>query len=159
MPPRIPTILLLLVSAVPAQAVRAAELTYDFVACGTQRFTLLEGRPEVTAVGSEQWAIVARSATKDWENATQHCVGTWRVVDGREAARGICKWSDTSGNTAVGEFEQTAPGEGTWAWLSGTGKFKGIQGGGRWKVVGQGRPIVEGTGQLCSHDTGTYTLP
>jgi hypothetical protein len=68
-------------------------------------------------------------------------------------------WSDTSGNTAVGEFEQTAPGEGTWVWLSGTGKFKGIKGGGRWKNVGRGTPITEGTGLVCIRDTGTYTVP
>jgi hypothetical protein len=149
----------LIAAAVFAPTAWGADVAYDFVACGNQKYTMLEARPDLTAIGTEQWAIVASSTTKDWESATQHCVGYWRVAEGKEASRGVCKWSDPAGNTAVGEFEQTASGEGTWVWLSGTGKYKGIKGGGRWKVVGQGRPIVEGTGQFCSHDWGRYTLP
>lgn len=151
--------LMTVAAAACAATAWAAEATYDFVACGHQKFNLLEASAGVTAIGSEQWAIVASATTKDWENATQHCVGYWRMVDGKEYAKGMCKWVDPSGNTAVGEYEQTASGEGTWVWLSGTGKFKGIQGGGRWKTISKAKPVVEGTGQACSHDWGKYTLP
>ena len=148
-----------LAASVLAPMAWGAETTYDFVACGNQKYTLLEASADITAVGAEQWAIVASSTTKDWENATQHCVGFWRKLEGKEAGKGLCKWSDPAGNTAVGEYEQMASGEGSWVWLTGTGKFKGIKGGGRWKVVSNAKPIVEGTGQFCSHDWGKYTLP
>lgn len=150
-----------LLVAVAALAPRAfgAETAYDFVACGNSKITMLEARADLTAFGVELLGIVATSTTKEMENMTQHCLGTMRVVDGKQTGKGMCKWTDPAGNTFVGEWEMNATGEGTWVFLSGTGKFKGIKGGGSFQYLSKARPIVEGTAQSCRRDRGAFTLP
>ncbi len=152
--------ILLLVAAV-ALAPRAwgAETAYDFVVCGNSKITMLEARPDLTAFGVELWAIVATSTTKEMENATQHCLGTIRVIEGKQTGKGMCKWTDPAGNTFVGEWETSPNGEGSWVFLSGTGRFKGIHGAGHYQYVSKARPIAEGTAQSCRRDWGTYSLP
>jgi hypothetical protein len=148
------------VAGLIAPAAWGADIAFDYVHCGNEKYTQLDTpTSSVRAVGVEGWKIVASSTTKDFENATLHCLGYWRDVEGKVASRGVCKGTDPAGNTWIGEWELTAPGEGTFVFLNGTGKFKGIGGGGRWKTVARGKPITEGTGQLCTRDSGTYTLP
>ena len=69
---------------------------------------MLEASPEFVAFGVESWGIVASSTIKEWEGATTHCVGYVRVAAGKPIARGVCKWFDTAGNTASGEFDMPA---------------------------------------------------
>ena len=45
---------------------------------------------------------------------------------------------------------------GRFTWLAGTGKLKGIQGGGTFKTVFDARPAQEGTGQGCRRDWGKF---
>lgn len=149
-----------LLVAVAALAPRAwgAETAYDFLACGSAKMTMLEARADFVAFGVESFGIVATTTTKEWENATQHCVGTVRIVDGKQTGSGLCKWTDPAGNTFVGEWEMTATGQGTWTFLSGTGKYKGIKGAGTFQYVTKAKPIAEGTSQSCRRDKGSYTL-
>jgi hypothetical protein len=143
-----------------APAAWCADVPFDYVICGSEKYTAIDTRvPGVQAIGVEGWKIIASSTTKELQNATQHCIGYWRAVEGKEVSRGVCKTTDLDGNVWISEWELTAPGEGTFVFLSGTGKFKGIKGGGRWKNVGRGTPITEGTGLVCIRDTGTYTVP
>jgi hypothetical protein len=138
----------------------AAETAFDIVVCYHAKTMLLEGTADITAVSIEQWGIVANSTTKEFENATWHCVGPVRTMGGKSIGRGLCKSQDSAGDSFVAEWEMTGTwGEGTMAFLSGTGKFKGIQGGFLWKTVARGKPIVEGTAQYCHQGRGKYTLP
>lgn len=43
--------------------------------------------------------------------------------------------------------------------LSGTGKWKGIKGEGRIKVIIQERRVTPDTSQICYRHTGTFELP
>jgi len=142
-----------------APAARAAEVTYDLVHCGSMKPTVLEAREGVFVMVMDYYDIVASSTNKDWASATAHCGGHWRVVDGKESSGGVCKWVLPSGDTAVLEWKGTGPGEGSVVFLSGTGKLKGIQGGGPWKIVSNAKPADEGTSQRCVHSWGKYTLP
>jgi hypothetical protein len=142
--------------ALPADA---AEFTYNFVACGHSKQTAIEAGPEFTAIGFEQWGLVANSTTKDWENATTKCVGYLRIVGGKPVGKGVCKWVQAGGDTAFGEFEYPVTGEPSFTWLHGTGKLKGIQGGGSFKQISNARPVEPGTGQSCRQDWGRFTTP
>lgn len=152
------SLVLVAVAALARQA-WAAETAYDFTVCSNAKITMLEARADLTAFGVESWGIVATSTTKDMESATQHCLGTIRIVEGKQVGKGMCKWTDPAGNTFVGEWESTPAGEGTWVFLSGTGRFKGVKGGGQFQYLSKAKPIVEGTSQSCRRDRGTYTLP
>jgi len=148
-----------LAACLAALPVSAAEVTYNFVACGHSRQTVLEAGPEFTAIGFEQWGLVATSTTKEWENASTKCVGYLRIVGGRPVGKGVCKWVMAGGDTAFGEFEYPTSGEPAFTWLFGTGKLKGIQGGGSFKQVSSARPAEAGTSQSCRQDWGKYTTP
>jgi hypothetical protein len=151
------TLLPVAVAAFAAEG-RAAETAYDFVACGSAKLTMLEARADFTAFGLELFGIIATSTTKDLESATHHCLGTIRIQDGKRTGKGMCKWTDAAGNTFVGEFESTGN-EGKWVFLSGTGRFKGVKGGGQFQYLTNAKPAVDGTAQSCRRDWGTYTIP
>jgi len=48
--------------------------------------------------------------------------------------------------------------EGTWKFIYGTGKSKGITGGGKNWPITKGKSIAPGTSQSCRKATGTYEL-
>lgn len=152
-------VLAVLSSSAVAPASRAADFAYDFVACTFGRGLPLEANAEVVATGGESWGVVASSTTKEWENATTRCVGYMHVVGGKPLGRGVCKWVHTTGDTAVGEYEYSATAASRFTWLAGTGRLKGISGGGTFKTVFNGKPVDAGTAQGCRRDWGTYTLP
>jgi len=137
----------------------AADSPVDFVKCSSSKATSLNVGGDVTAIGMENWGIVASGSSKEFENGSTHCVGLFRIVDGKRAGNGMCKILDPAGNTILGKFEILAPGAGSWEFLAGTGKFKGIAGSGEWKVFTTAKPSADGTSQFCERYTGKYTLP
>jgi hypothetical protein len=46
-----------------------------------------------------------------------------------------------------------------WEYIYGTGKWKGVKGGGTVKYVARGKSIAEGTSQSCIEVKGTYEVP
>jgi hypothetical protein len=148
-----------LVATLAAMPALPAEFSYDFVACTHSTSKVLDGGPELTALGVESWGIVASSTTKEWENATTRCVGYLRIAAGKPVGRGVCRWLHATGDTAIGEWDMPASGENRFTWLAGTGKLKGIQGGGSFQTVSNARPVEPGTGQSCRRDWGKFTLP
>lgn len=137
----------------------AEEMSYDFVACTHSKHTLLEANSDIVALGLELWGSVASSTTKMFENATTHCAGYIRLIAGKPVGKGICKWTLVSGDTAVGEFEHPQNGEAAWTWLSGTGKLKGIAGGGTFRELSSTKPAAPGTSQGCRRDWGKLNVP
>src|SRR6185369_10958292 len=137
----------------------AAESAYDFVACTHGKGTPIEANGDIVAYAVEGWGVVATSTTKDWENASTHCVGYMRVIAGNRVGKGVCKWAQAGGDTAVGEFEFPQTGEPSWTWLSGTGKLKGIKGGGTFRELFDAKPVDPPTSQGCRRDWGKYMLP
>ena len=49
--------------------------------------------------------------------------------------------------------------EGSFKFLQGTGKWKGIKGSGKVRAITSGKPIMPSTGQGCGRYTGTFELP
>jgi hypothetical protein len=142
-----------------ASTVWAAETEFEFVGCGISKNVMVEANAGIAAFAMENWAINTSTATKGWEKATKHCAGYVRVMDKKPTGRGACKWLDASGDSAVFEWEIHPSGESTVTWLSGTGKYAGIKGGGNFATVANGKPVVEGTNFQCIRDYGKYTLP
>jgi hypothetical protein len=138
----------------------AREVDYDFVVCTHGRGVMLEASADIVGVGAESWGIVATSTTKDWENATQHCVGYQRIMAGKLVGKGLCKWFFMSGDTAIGEWDMPENGQNTFRWLSGTGGLKGITTvTSNFTTVGMGKPADQGTSQACRRDWGRFALP
>ncbi len=69
------------------------------------------------------------------------------------------KFMDPDGDFVLLEIT-FAPGEteGNFKFLQGTGKWKGIKGGGKVTTITRGKPITPGTFQQCTRWTGTFEL-
>lgn len=141
-----------------AQGAWAGEAPYDFVVCTHGKRSTLESNPDFTVFATEGWGAVASTTTKIWENASTHCMGYMRVVGGKPYGKGVCKWTEAGGDSAIGEYEfsHTAA---NWTWLSGTGKLKGISGGGTFQEVYEARQVDPATHQGCRRDWGKLILP
>ena len=138
----------------------ARDVDYDFVVCTHGRSTVLEASADIVGFGSESWGVVASSTTKEWEKATQHCVGYMRVIGGKPVGKGLCKWFFMSGDTAIGEWEVPDNGQNSFRWLSGTGGMKGISAvNSNFAFLGNGKAAEAGTSQGCRRDWGRYALP
>lgn len=97
-------------------------------------------------------------ANKVFDNCTYHCAGIVWIAKGVPAYYVFCKYADPEGNVVVGE--STVEGDKTdWKFIHGTGKWKGITGGGTHQAITKGKPVAPGTSQGCRRATGTYSLP
>lgn len=147
---------LLLAVAWPAQA---ADQAYDFTVCTSGKRVPLEASAEIVAFGIESWGVVASSATPLFEKASTHCVGHLRIVAGQPVGKGLCKWALVGGDTGVGEWEYPATGEPRWTWLAGTGRLKGVRGGGSFRELFSAPAVDTATNLGCRRDWGTLVLP
>lgn len=150
---------MLLILASAAGAASAAEFSYDFTVCTTSRRTPIEANADAVVFGAESWGVVASSTTKAWENASTHCTGYLRVMGGKVVGKGTCKWLEAGGDSAVGEWEYPPQGEPSWTWLAGTGKLRGISGGGSFKELFNAKGADPAVGHGCRRDWGSYRLP
>lgn len=128
--------------------------------CGHSKINLLVARPGLVVLSSETWGMETPGASKPktWENAAVHCVGYVRIVKGKAWSTAGCNFTDSTGDTFAGEAVSEPDQPGRWTFLGGTGKWKGVQGGGHFKIVSRGKP-AKGSTALCLKHSGTYTLP
>lgn len=154
-----PSILLSVAMLGLSQAALGADSSYDFTVCTQSRRVMLEATADIVAFGVESWGVVAGSTTPFWEKASTHCVGYLRIMGGRPVGKGNCKWTAFGGDSAVGEWEYPPAGEPSWTWLRGTGKLKGIRGGGSFRELFDAKPADPGMSAGCRRDRGTYSLP
>jgi hypothetical protein len=112
------------------------------------------------------WQLDHRGVTQaapgdPFDGFTQRCIGTVANVEGKLAANGWCRNVDpkTGDWTLVSWVGSDKPGVGTWAFQHGTGKWKGISGGGSYEPLGPTRPVEAGTYQNCARIKGSYRLP
>jgi len=103
----------------------------------------------------------ARDPKDPLDAATQRCIGVLAVIDGKTVGNGWCKVMDSqSGDWWLVDWATAdKPGHGTWSYRHGSGKYKGVTGGGTYQSLGQTRPIEAGTYQNCVRVTGTMKLP
>jgi hypothetical protein len=96
------------------------------------------------------------SKTPLLQNITAHCVEAGFTAG---AGNGYCVYSDKDGDKFVEAFTHphgSTSGKGTL--VSGTGKYKGVQGQFDWQVV-QALPAEKGSFHYIGKKTGSYRLP
>jgi hypothetical protein len=85
-------------------------------------------------------------------------VGMGSIIKGENKSDYYIEYIDSDGDKIFLKGGRVGP-DGTAVFLSGTGKYEGISGGGSNKVVGRFPAAKPGTFQGCSHAVGTYKLP
>jgi hypothetical protein len=105
--------------------------------------------------------VLAEGDNKAFDNQTQHCVGSVTITRGVSKGSGVCKNVDAAtGDFVLLEWDANGkPGAGTFRYVYGTGKWKGITGSGTYQSLAATRPIGPGTYQNCIRGKATYSVP
>jgi hypothetical protein len=147
-------------AASAAFAAQAAETEYSGMFCGHAKTTMLQASDDATVFQVESWNIqTPDSGFKPWENASNHCIAYYRIMQGKATAIGSCLWTDSGGDTFIGELSVAPDIANGWTFLAGASKWKGITGGGTWQMVATGKNGADGSGTSCISHNGKYTLP
>ena len=141
--------------------VNAEEKSINIVSCRSGTFTMLTASKELVVFGYELKGIDQDlKEDKIFENYTHSCMGTTRILGGEQLSKGYCKYMGPDGDIFVVSYDGLMGKEPlTWEYIYGTGKWKGIKGGGTVKEIARGKPIAEGTFQSCIEVSGTYEVP
>ena len=135
-----------------------AQQSIDMMSCGDSEMTPIVAGEELTIMGMTGRGInLDNHGAKIFDNMTFHSVGLLKIDRGNVTAIMYAKYMDPSGDFLVVEITQVGM-ERDWKFLYGTGKWKGITGGGKAIPFTKGKPISPGTLQSCSKITGSYEL-
>ncbi len=136
-----------------------AEESYNMISCWSGDVTLLSASEDLV-VYSFDMKGVSRSIdeSKAFHNWSFQIIGSTKIVSGKYSSQYYGKYLSPEGDVVIGEGDRNGE-EGTWKFISGTGKYKGITGGGTNKIVPNIKPIKKGSTQGCSIATGTFQLP
>ena len=140
-------------------SVSQAEQTYDITDCGSATFVTNSESKELTVMTFDIKGMTrSNHENKIFDNCSFNHWGVLRDMAGQLSAYGYSKYLDPDGDFVVMESVRVGA-EVTCKFLQGTGKWKGIKGGGVVRRVAQAKPIMPGTSQLCSRHIGTFELP
>ncbi len=135
-----------------------AQQPYDINCCGSGTVTMLSASKELTIVSLELRGVTQSiHSNKVFDKCSWHAVGVNRIVDGKRHWMQYRKYMDLDGDTFVVELSGVDQ-DGTLKFLEGTGKWKGITGGGNAYATTIVKPITPGTTQYCGRSTGTFEL-
>ena len=151
----------MLLSLVMFISVAHSQQPVEWTQCFSGTITIGAATDELRVLTFDSKGIVMSNLeSKVFDNMTSHCIGATKVIAGQATSVTYSKFLDPDGDFVVLETT-AAPGEkdSTFNFLVGTGKWKGIKGGGKIKVIARGKPIQPGTFQICYKGTGTFALP
>ena len=135
-----------------------AQQPMDMMSCGDATMTTIVAGQELTIMGYEGKGInLDNLASKVFDNMTYQTVGLYKIDSGKPTGINYAKYMDPSGDFLVVDISQIGM-ERDWKFSYGTGKWKGITGGGKAFPFTKGKPISPGTFQRCVKITGTYEL-
>ncbi len=142
----------------PFILVAQAQQSMDMMSCGDATVTTIVASQELTITGFEAKGInLDNMASKAFDNMTYHMVGLMKIDMGKVTGLLYSKYMDPSGDFLVVEISQVGM-EREWKYSYGTGKWKGITGGGKAFPFTKGKPVSPGTLQTCTKINGTYEL-
>jgi hypothetical protein len=135
-----------------------AEESYNMTSCWSGEFTMLSSSKELVIYSFDLKGVSRKNGESDaFHDWSFHIIGTAKIESGNYSSSYYGKWLSPEGDAVFGEGDRNGE-EGTWKFIHGTGKWKGITGGGTNKIVNI-KPVMKGTTQGCSIAIGKYKLP
>jgi len=135
-----------------------AEQPYDITSCHSGTIKMLYSNKEMTILSGEGWGIITSNhENKAFDNCTFHVMTLIQVMGEKTTETGYYKLMDPDGDLVIAEVTRIGT-ESISRFLHGTGKYKGITGGGRSQRIVFGR-IPPNTAAACSRSVGTFKLP
>ena len=139
-------------------ATAQAEERFECVLCQNMTMTTIVQNEDLIVMGYESKGIVLdNTESKFFDNDTVLGVGLMKIDKGKLTGSFFNKQLDPSGDFYALEGLIVGT-EIDWKFIYGTGKFKGITGGGKSIRLTKGKPVSPGTSQSCTKVTGTYEL-
>lgn len=138
-----------------------AEQVYDITVCISIDMNPLVKAPPFSIFAFDGKGIVrSNNGGKVFDNCSAHVQGM-AMYEGKNLTKIVyMKYLDPDGDFIVfRQIQNPGEKEGTTTVLMGTGKWKGVTGGGKAMQIVKGKPVVEGTVQFCNSHKGTLTLP
>lgn len=141
--------------------VQAGSQELDYTGCRNAEFTLLSQSDEMTVLGIDLKGVDrSNHENKLFDGFSHRCNGVYMIRGDETAGNGFCKYLAPDGDYTLLQWRNTGKrGTGTWEFLEGSGKFKGVKGGGDYETVMRAKPITPGSLQFCIRVTGTLELP
>lgn len=139
-----------------------AQQSFSSLTCRAGTISGLAKAEDMVVYGIDQRGVtLAEDAAKAFDNYTQRCIGSVAIIRGKPTGSGFCRNVDpANGDATIVEWASgTKPGTGTFKFIGGTGKWKGISGGGDYRAAAVTRPVDEGTYQNCISVKGTFSVP
>jgi hypothetical protein len=142
-------------------SVAHSQQTFDITDSFFAKFTMLSESKELVIMSTETWGInTSNNENKALDNMTSHGMGVREFVNGKpQKSLSYTKFMDNDGDFFFVETIRGETVEGTCTLFGGTGKWKGIKGGGKTWITTQVKPQTPGTSQGRSRMTGTFELP
>jgi hypothetical protein len=135
-----------------------AEQPYDITSCHSGKIKALFADKEMTIWSGEGWGIImSNHENKVFDNCTFHVMTVIQVMGDRTTETGFLKTMDPDGDIVVAQTSRVGT-ESITKFLHGTGKYKGITGGGKSHRIVFGR-IPPDSAAACSRGIGTFELP
>jgi hypothetical protein len=145
----------------PLNLAEGAEQVYDVNVCVSMDWSPLVQSKEFYIVDWDAKGIMrSNNESKVFDNFTAHTKGVTMTEGKNRTIYGYMKYLDPEGDFVIFRYNLN-PGEkeATTTLMFGTGKWKGITGGGKAKRIARGKPIAEGTFQFCNNHKGAFTVP
>jgi hypothetical protein len=142
-------------------AAESAEQVYDVDVCVSMDVSILVQSKEITILTWDAKGIMRSNIeSKIFDNWTVHTLGVVEIRGKNRTVYGHMKYLAPDGDFVIFRYTLN-PGDkaATTTLLSGTGKWKGITGGGKAIRITKGKPVVKGTAQFCNNHKGKFTLP
>jgi hypothetical protein len=155
---------MVLLAATTSASVAVAQQQLDITDSFFATYKPLIDTRELGIVSSEVWGIItSNNENKAFEDMTSYCLALRKFIAGEQRkSLTYTKFMDKDGDFIVMETSrdetETGP-EGTWTFIQGTGKWKGIKGGGKAWFSARGKPQTASTAQGRVRMKGTYELP
>jgi len=145
----------------PLNLAQSAEQVYDVTPCVSMELSPLVRSQEMSILNFDAKGIMRSNIeSKVFDNCTVHTQGVMVIEGKNTTVYAYMKYLDPGGDYVIFRYTQN-PGEqeATATIMAGTGKWKGITGGGKAKTITRGKPVAEGTFQFCNTHKGTFTVP
>ena len=139
----------------------SAEQVYDVDVCVSMELTPLVQSEEISILTFDCKGIMRSNIeSKVFDNCTAHVLGVMVIEGKNRTYLSYMKYLAPDGDYVIFQLTRN-PGEqaSTTTLLAGTGKWKGITGGGKAVLITKGIPVVKGTYQFCNNHKGTFTVP
>jgi len=134
------------------------ETPFDLTECASAKITPVFKSKDITIAGLDAKGIIfSNHENKVLDNCSFHAVGIAKTVGGKRESDSYWKIMDRDGDLIIAEAAVIGR-EKTITSLKGTGKWKGINGSAKSKMIGIGKPVAPGAVQTCSRYIGTFEL-